>query len=177
MELQGRKNGGSSSCLACSNYVCSTSCFAAAKPRQEDHYAMAYSQHESAGELPPPGTQIWRFMSLTKFLSLVTSSSLYFSRALELRAMDPFEGTLALPNRQHYEILSSGDDDAIREYLKISPGRPLPARNRILFDVGQKVRMSPIYAATVYVNCWHISDEESAFLWRNYSNLEDGVAI
>ena len=50
---------------------------------------MPYVAH-SVFEPPPDNTKIWRFMNFQKFVSMITDSSLSFSRLDKLG--DPFEG-------------------------------------------------------------------------------------
>ena len=137
---------------------------------------MPYEAHPSAGELPPRDTQIWRFMSLTKFFSLVTTSSLYFSQAIRLREFDPFEGSLGAPNRLHLELLST-NDKAARRYLSLPDDQPIPDGFRRTYNPNTMSQLQTQNAQKTYVNCWHISEVESAFLWSTYATMEDGIAI
>ena len=54
--------------------------------------------HPSLDPCPPDEQSIWRFMSVAKFVSLLSSKSLYLSSIAELRKRDPFEGTYPIPN-------------------------------------------------------------------------------
>jgi hypothetical protein len=137
---------------------------------------MPFEPHPSAGELPPRDTQIWRFMSLTKFLSLITSSSLYFAQTLALRDVDPFEGSLPRPNRMYHELMSTNDDFA-RQQMGLPQEQPVSLQMRHAFSPETWAQIQRVQAATTYVNCWHISQVESAFLWQNYASLSEGVAV
>ena len=87
---------------------------------------MPYEPHPSAGTLPPDDTVIWRFMSLAKFLSLLTKSSIYFCQARKLRNEDPYEGTLSRPNLMFYQLLMKNEAFA-RQFFQIAPDQPLPS--------------------------------------------------
>jgi len=137
---------------------------------------MPYEEHPSAGDLPPPDTLIWRFMSLAKFLSFVTTSSLYFAQALQLRKVDPFEGSLTLKNRQWREEIVS-NEEAARAFLTLPKDRPLPPNLIEFFTPERGTEIQRLFVATTYLNCWHMSPFESAFLWSNYASLTDGLAI
>ncbi|MCH7693875.1 MAG: hypothetical protein IID50_10570 [Proteobacteria bacterium] len=137
---------------------------------------MPYAEHPSAGDLPPEDTVIWRFMNLAKFLSLITKSSLHFAQASLLKMADPFEGSLGLPNRVFREKLLS-DEEFARVFFQIPPDQKLPANLGDVFSVGHTRRMNDIFRATVYINCWHTRDHETAFLWSNYASNIDGVAV
>lgn len=98
---------------------------------------------------------VWRYVPLSKFISLLQSSQLHLSRIDLLN--DPHEGSLPTPL--------------------------VVARNNFLQEKGlthvlphaeflnQKVRQS------CYVNCWALSPFESEALWRLYATDTDGIAI
>lgn len=121
---------------------------------------MPYEPHPSAGTLPPDDTVIWRFMSLAKFLSLLTKSSIHFCQARMLRRDDPFEGTLSLPNLIFYRLIMTNEAFA-RQVFQIAPHEPLPPNYREVFSPGRQRQLGDIFASTTYVNCWHISEYES----------------
>ena len=97
---------------------------------------------------------LWRYMDFPKFVSLLDTSSLFFSRADLLG--DPFEGVLAkanietLPDRYGPEVAAS-----MREVLPHMRSR----------TVG------------TFVNCWHWNDFESDAMWKIYAQQSAGVAI
>jgi hypothetical protein len=49
-------------------------------------------EKHSRYEWPPDDTVIWRYLDFTKFVEMVSSKSLFFSRADKFQ--DPFEGSL-----------------------------------------------------------------------------------
>lgn len=136
---------------------------------------MPYEPHPSAGTLPPDDTVIWRFMSLAKFLSLLTKSSIYFCQARRLRDIDPYEGTWSRPNLQFYQLMKN--EAFAREVLQIAPHEPLPPNLADVFSPDRQKQLGDIFASTTYVNCWNISEHESAFLWSIYASPSDGIGI
>ncbi len=58
--------------------------------------------------------KIWRFMSLAKFLSLLHTNSLYFSRSDKLG--DPFEGSISLRDSEIERSISEEESLAKRYY-------------------------------------------------------------
>src|SRR5579885_861214 len=54
-------------------------------------FSAVYKEHRDF-PTPPDDTMIWRYMSMSKFLSLLISRSLYLTQCDRLE--DPFEGTL-----------------------------------------------------------------------------------
>jgi hypothetical protein len=65
---------------------------------------------------PPDGSPIWRYMSLAKAVAMLQTGSLFFVRTDRLNELDPFEGTVPLPN-------SDGLDEPSKEALKAIRGR------------------------------------------------------
>ncbi|WP_156332629.1 hypothetical protein [Rhodopseudomonas sp. AAP120] len=136
---------------------------------------MPFYPHPSAGTPPADNTVIWRFMSLAKFLSLLTTSSLFFCQAKRLRIEDPYEGTLARPNLEICRLVAQNEDFA-RRFFQIPSNEPVEGLKRI-FSFEQQKRLGNISASATYVNCWNISEHESAFLWSIYASPTDGIAV
>lgn len=111
---------------------------------------MPYEPHHSVTP-PPKGAKLWRYMDFTKLVSLLDKRSLFFSRADLLG--DPFEGSFS---RKTVEARQQGD---------------FP---QIAWDILSAIHRRHI--RDTYVNCWHMSDHESAAMWKLYL-ASDGVAI
>ena len=122
---------------------------------------MPYVTH-SFFEPPPDNTRIWRFMNFHKFVSMVTNSSLYFSRLDQLG--DPFEGLLTKARIQSDEkVYDSYDSSEASEYGK---------------SVIRWMHLDPYkQRRTSLANCWHMNDYETELLWSRYSFMDGGVAI
>ena len=104
---------------------------------------------------PPDDTTLWRYMSFTKFVSILAKDALFFVRADNLD--DPYEGTLGLRNLTEREPVNGEHEN---------PNAPpsIPSA----FDVMKKLHL---------VSCWHENEYESEAMWNRYSNFEDGIAI
>jgi hypothetical protein len=137
---------------------------------------MPYEPHPSAGTLPPDDTIIWRFMSLAKFLSFLTKSSIYFCQGTKLRDSDPYEGTLSRINLAFYKLMTTNEEFA-RQMMRVPPHEPLPFNYRDVFSPDKQKLFGDIFASTTYVNCWNICKHESAFFWSTYASASDGVGI
>ena len=122
---------------------------------------MPYAAH-SVFESPPDNTRIWRFMNFQKFMSMLTNSSLYFSRLDKLG--DPFEGLYSKARIQFDEkVYDSYDSSEASDYGK---------------SVIIWMHLAPYkQRRTSFVNCWHMSDYETELLWSRYSFMDGGVAI
>lgn len=106
---------------------------------------------------PPdsPEATIWRYLDLSRFLSLLVTRSLYFCRADLLG--DPFEGTISKATVESYKDSRSptslaGFQDTLRRY------RESLRRN-------------------VAISCWHIAERESTGMWVQYAGIGSGIAI
>ena len=93
-------------------------------------------------------------MSFTKFVSLLTSKSLFFARADKLG--DPFEGALSPLNTIWSPIINE----------RVPP--------ETIELVHNAIKDRPRFAL---VNCWHESEHESAAMWKIYSGGGEGIAI
>src|SRR5271170_6015810 len=103
-----------------------------------------------------PSANVWRYTSFAKFVSMIESSSLWFTRAD--RFDDPFEGSTT---QQNIDIESA--EFASNGYLM----EPLVSRSERL----------KIVRKSSFVNCWHASEYESAAMWTCYTKTSESVAI
>ena len=104
---------------------------------------------------PPAEAVLWRYMSFTKFVSLLARNALFFARADKLG--DPFEGALSPVNVALRPLLYKDDF-------------PEDKRN-LIGDFMKDLRRFML------VNCWHENENESDAMWKLYSNIEDGIAV
>lgn len=103
---------------------------------------------------------IWRYISFTKLVSLLSNGALYFCRADRLG--DAFEGSYPASNLQ-------GRPESYRAL-----GLPEPAIVDIVRQHEAFARNLPKF---VFINCWTLSDYESVALWNLYSSMTQGVAL
>lgn len=115
-------------------------------------------------ELPPPATKIWRYMDLTKLIALMESNCLYFANVLSFD--DPYECYLPVPTFEQYRDLRLYDD----AYADVKPEDVQGLYEHDIHSIKDSRKL-------LFVNCWHISDHESAATWKLYPNSPDGVAI
>ncbi len=129
--------------------------------------------HEPKPSSPPThypkgNYSIVKYLDLTKFLSLLSRNELFFCRIDKLE--DQFEGRLPKPNydlRVQYqkELRDSGfftvemPDDKIYESVEKS------------YKFNEKIR------SLTCVNCWNKKADESAALWKIYSDFNKGIMI
>jgi len=113
-----------------------------------------------------PQQKIWRYLNYGKFLDLLVSQSIYFSRIDKLD--DPFEGSYPLRNPEfeleniQKELIDIGMDKTIAISTAKGGRRSLSQFRQALLK-------------RVFVNCWYMADHENAAMWKMYGN--DGIAI
>lgn len=113
-----------------------------------------YKEHP---DFEPPkniNSRIWRYMDLPRFLSLIESSSLYFTRADKFA--DPYEGAIPKLHKESMESYFSEFDNAEEMKQELLD----------LFEINRKMTL---------INCWYQSEYESDAMWQLYSN--NGIAI
>jgi hypothetical protein len=105
-------------------------------------------------EHPDNNQKIWRYMDFSKYVDLLTTSELHFTRADKLE--DPYDCSAMQFFGEPYKQLSSANPQGKERTHQVNTfGR--------LF---------------VYLNCWHMNNVESAALWRLYSgNKYETIAI
>lgn len=115
-----------------------------------------------AVEQPAGHETIWRYMSLSKFIALLKTQSLYMCPLTDLD--DAFEGSS--PNTFSFqaivkETIVEGqlDQSAVADMLRLGNLSIHRVRGR------------------TFVNCWHMSDFESEAMWRIYSSSNETVCI
>lgn len=108
-----------------------------------------FAHHPSITAMPAPDDIVWRYMDVSRFLSLLEDEALAFAAAAEMS--DRWEG---VPTRVHPTF-----DDPTTNV------RVTPKMTRNLMQ------------ATTFLNCWHVSNVESAAMWDIYQREGRGVAI
>jgi hypothetical protein len=94
-----------------------------------------------------PEQRLWKYMSFTKFMSLLETRSLFFCKADKFE--DVFEGKI--PTRFFY-----GWAKDYEELFK---------------EIHEKLK------ERVFINCWSLNDEESYAMWKIYASKNDGVCV
>lgn len=135
---------------------------------------MPYEKHDYFR--PPEGVDtIWRYMDLSKFISLLQTKSLYFPSARLLQKIDPWEGT--------YLKLELNHSLGMRYKYQLENNEREKNNNAVGFSFikNQSESLMRGYEYQVdinYISCWHYNNNESAAMWRLYlKNINEGLAI
>lgn len=116
---------------------------------------MLDNKHESFFP-PSENCTLWRYMDLTKFLSLLENRRLFFPRADQFD--DPYEGAWS---RAGVALLRDPATNG---------GLPPHAINQILEN-------TEVIRRQMFISCWFVSEHESAAMWKLYLQSPEGIAI
>jgi len=130
----------------------------------------ATTNHPSFMQPSDPTATLWRYMDLSKFAALLQRRALAFARADQLG--DPFEGSLPQPNANlKADVMavrkSAPDEDPFK-------GLSDEAVESI-FEAKSTARRTML--TMVFVNCWHINNNESAAMWKVYAKSSDAICV
>lgn len=119
---------------------------------------MAKTDHPCFVQPQNEDCRLWRYMDFTKFVSLISSKSLFFCRADLFK--DPFEGSYSKANV------------ALRPHVyKDMPSEQLGKMMEQMSSFAKWVR------EWTYISCWHANEYESAAMWDLYAKTNEAVAI
>lgn len=117
---------------------------------------------------PKADYTIVKYIDLTKFISLLYNQSLFFCRLDKLE--DQFEGTTAKAN---FDVRVK-----YRQQLRETGFFTVPMTDEtIIKDVTEEFKSEKKLKAINCVNCWNKKNEESAALWKIYSDFSKGIMI
>lgn len=155
-------------------YVCD-SCSGSLKETAIRHYFTPRPY-----EIPDQETKLWRYMDFTKYVSLLSSKAIYFTRTDCFE--DLFEGAKGIrKNKERW-------DSHYLEFFKRAIMNPPEghvcelSEEQIEKDAQRLLKEMEVggeaHKKRTFVNCWHESEHESEAMWRLYSSfLANAVAI
>lgn len=118
-------------------------------------------------------TYLWRYMSLPKFLDLITTQEMYFATNSQLITGDPYEGTLPF----FTDFLFNFDNERETFINKLSTDlQELQPFLKKIQSKGLSLKINNIRDNT-FINCWHINDDENHLMWQSYAPESGAVAI
>lgn len=145
-----------------------------------DETVVRYYWMKAPFESPNPEDKLWRYMDLSKFLSMLYTESLYFAPANSFD--DPFEGAKGVLGKE-----SEWNDyylEFFRYAIKTAPGisdgdysveKLEKTAQSLLNDLAQSGLHD---RKNTCISCWHCSDYESEAMWKLYSvNVTNAIAI
>ncbi len=107
---------------------------------------------------PSEDIKLWRYMDFTKFVSLISSQTLFFCRSDLFE--DPYEGSYSKANLK------------LRPYVYTSmQSSEYESMANNLANFSKNIRQH------TYINCWHVNEYESAAMWKLYAKTNESIAI
>lgn len=119
-------------------------------------------------------TKIWRYMDLSKFLSILDKAALYFVSLEKLDAIDPFEG--CYPNLPA-NIENLNFDAVSDEWKKSNNINTKEKLEGYIHNIKVIRDFLKISRPATYVNSWHAQEYESDAMWKLYLASSDGICI
>lgn len=133
-----------------------------------------YVIHSSLSDIQPDSDRLWRYMDLSKLVSLFLKQALFFPKVRHVLAMDAFEGSFPMANYVNRESIAAGT------MAMIPPGPSDDFRKSLqeLLENPQFLDHGADQAQEYhFINCWHCSEWESAAMWKLYLQGGEGIAI
>ena len=111
--------------------------------------------HDCFKQPDDPHSKVWRYMTLPKFVSLLTSGYLHMTRLDKLD--DKYEGRL-----------SRKTIESIDTYLRKQDTSGWTEENMSFYERSR---------SNTFISCWHMNEHESEAMWRLYCGACGGIAI
>jgi hypothetical protein len=132
---------------------------------------MAYNQHPLF-ETPPGNARLWRYMDFPKFVSLVSTSKLFFPSVDAMLSVDPYEGSFSRATVNFFA------DENLKEHAKLmAPELTEEDLGIFIRNLRTVPNMSKEQRQFVYVSCWHENPVESVAMWKLYGLVGQGIAV
>ncbi len=136
----------------------------------------------------PLETKIWRYMNFSKFMSLITSRSLFFTRMNKFD--DEYEGVpynlferINMLNEWYENYKISDYAKKCLKEIKEKYGDKSATNVLLIFDKfvhdnqNELISMGIGLKDMALASCWHINSDYSEAMWKVYANPVEGVAI
>ena len=134
---------------------------------------MVFKKHPVFKKPENENAKIWRYMDFTKFVSMLDTKSLYFTRIDLLE--DKFEGSVP---KSFYSSMSSEKIEMLKAfYPKSYKSRIKKSEKTALKKSKKNLEINLARRKWTFVNCWHVNEDESAAMWKLYLKSNEGVAI
>jgi hypothetical protein len=122
-------------------------------------------------ETPPSAAPLWRYMDFSKYVAMLASQTLFFSRLDQLQ--DPFEG--AMGNEDTQDAWCNHYLSFFRYSMRNPPeGHVCPLSEQEIEQEAERI-LTEFRAGNArksritFVNCWYESEHESDAMWRLYA--------
>ncbi len=125
-------------------------------------------------------SKIWKYMDLAKFVSLLSTKSLYFACPFQFH--DSAEGSLPKSHMEAWsKLLQQSSLDpmlSLRPHFAAQSSDSLQQFDGIIKNLATEMRLARRKATLKFgVSCWQKSEHESEAMWKLYSTSGQGIAI
>jgi hypothetical protein len=110
---------------------------------------------------PSSDAYVWRYLNFTQLLSIIERDAIWFTHVNDFE--DPYEGTIPKANLEK-EI------EEIKDEFDITHEKAVDIHDFIAGKNNSSV-------SEAYVNCWNVNAHQSAALWEQYVDSQQGIAI
>lgn len=131
-------------------------------------------------KVPAQETKLWRYMDFTKYVSLLSSKGIYFTRTD--RFEDLFEGAKGI--KKNKDKWDSYYLEYLRNVIRNPPEGAVCDLSEHDIEIEAKRLLNQLEVSgkagkqRTFVSCWHESEHESEAMWRLYSSfLDNAIAI
>lgn len=135
---------------------------------------MPFTPHPEFHEPEGDAISVWRYMDLTKFLSVLDKSALYFVRLDKLAKFDSFEGYYTTANLEFEQLKYNQLPKELKDEDGFKDEKTFEAMKEFSPFIRQFAKK---HRETTFVNSWHVQVHESAAMWSQYLKSQDGLAI
>lgn len=134
---------------------------------------MSFEPHRNFTPPSDRNAQIWRYGDLSKLLSLLDRSALFFPRLDALD--DPFEGlfTKSVFSGETLALTDLSSEDLAQ--VQIKDEQELRSRVTAIQEVLRTA--SKQQREVTFINSWHCQEYESAAMWVQYLKSQEGIAV
>lgn len=147
---------------------------------QIDEIIVCHSYQKRGYTIPEKSNKLWRFMDLSKFISLLSTRKLYFARLDQFE--DPFETAKGIIEREKewnkfYQEFCFSAVKSTESFTgkTVSDEQAFTQSVRLLSELKHA---SINETKTTFASCWHENEFESEAMWKLYvKDLHQGVAI
>ncbi len=137
--------------------------------------------HPKEYSVPEKNVLLWRYQDFPKFVSLLDSGELFFTRADQFE--DKFEGARGFNFQKDAIYESSKPELTLKARSKlIAAGNDSPTDDQVDFQVKEEMKAlidaQQVKRKDFFVSCWHANERESEAMWKLYISAKNqGVAI
>lgn len=138
------------------------------------------------GESLNPELEIWRYVSIEKYIDMLHTKTLYFSPLSFFEKSDPFDGYIPVVGLTAMASIINKQIAPFQKFIDaVTPELNKTGQSDKVKLVNDKIKESIIQgkygfkkiSSCIAVNCWFLGDYESEAMWKIYSDNGKGIAL